>query len=218
MIEAEGVADGDDGFAGHDIGGVAQAHGGKVARAFDFQHGNVEIRLRALDRGGKFASVQQMHHHFVAARDNMGVGQHQTLLAVHNDAGPQADALLPSGPRPWETLKTREARAEAGTEKAFQGGNALSFDNMGAGYVDHRRGHALHSPDHRGHARAVRRGSGRACGGQQGEQAEKKQKTTDALGCQSGHDYLPQCVSAPGRLCAAHRHPHKRKRAALRTL
>ena len=120
MVEAEGVADGDDGFAGHDVGGVAQTHGGKVARAFDFQHGNVEIRFRAFDRGGKFAPVQQMDHDFVAARDDVGVGQHQTLWAVHNDAGPQADALLPSGPRAGKAVKTRKTGAEAGAEKAFQ--------------------------------------------------------------------------------------------------
>ena len=100
VVEAEGVADGDDGLAGHEVGGIAQGHGGQVMGALDLQHGQVEVRLRALDHGGELAAVLQMDHDLVATGDDVGVGQHQAALAVHNDAGAEAHAFLSAGPWP----------------------------------------------------------------------------------------------------------------------
>ena len=90
VVEAEGVADGDDGLAGHEVGGIAQGHGGQVMGALDLQHGQVEVRLRALDHGGELAAVLQMDHDLVATGDDVGVGQHQAAFAVHDDAGAEA--------------------------------------------------------------------------------------------------------------------------------
>ena len=136
----------------------------------------------------------------------MGVGQHQTLAAVHNDAGTQADAFPLPGLR-VEAAGIRKAGAEAGPEKALQRGDAVPLDNMGAGDVDHRRGHGLHGADHGGETGAVRRwrglGSPDDLSGKPGQQAdeEEREKPTDALNCTVRHDYLPQYVSPRGMFC-----------------
>ena len=206
MVEAEGIADGNDRLAGHDVGGVAQTHGGQIMRVLDFQHRDVEIRFRALDRGGEFTPVQQVNHDFVAAGNDVGVGQHQALAAVHNDAGPQADAFPLPGLRA-EAAGIRKAGSEAGSEKTLQRGGAVPLDNMSAGDVDHRRGHGLHGADHGGEAGAVGRGRGLCfpdgLSGKPGQQAEEKEKEepTDALDCTVRHVYLPQYVSPHGIFC-----------------
>ena len=167
VVEAEGVADGDDGLAGHEVGGIAQGHGGQVMGALDLQHGQVEVRFRALDHGGELAAVLQVDHDLVATGDDVGVGQHQAALAVHDDAGAEAHAFLPAG--------LVEARAE--TEKLVHGRDALALHHMGAGDVDDGGGRGLDGAHHRGHARAgIRhgrggRGRGRTEQGQTGQGA-----------------------------------------------
>jgi len=135
--------------------------------ALDLQHGQVEVRLRALDHGGELAAVLQMDHDLVATGDDVGVGQHQAAFAVHDDAGAEAHAFLPAG--------LVEARAE--TEKLVHGRDALAFHHMGAGDVDDGGGRGLDGAYHRGHARAgIRhgrggRGRGRTEQGQTGQGA-----------------------------------------------
>ena len=178
--------------------------------ALDLQHGQVEVRLRALDHGGELAAVLQMDHDLVATGDDVGVGQHQAAFAVHDDAGAEAHAFLPAG--------LVEARAE--TEKLVHGRDALALHHMGAGDVDDGGGRGLDGAHHRGHARAgIRhgrggRGRGRteqgqtgqgACGAAQaGEQGKRRMhgQLRDRCGWKKGGKAQGQGSGSRGRTAA----------------
>ena len=150
MAEAERIADGDGCFAGQDVVRVAQAHRGQVAGPFDLQHGYVEIRVRAANGGGEFAAVQQAHHNFIAARDNVGVSEHKAFLAVHNNARAKAFAFLLAG-----RARAAKARPAARPEELFQRRKGLPLDYLRAGDIDYCRRSRLNCAYNRRHARAA---------------------------------------------------------------
>ena len=49
MIVAEGIADGDGGFSGHNVRRIGHADRGQIVRAPQFEPGDVEIGIGALD-------------------------------------------------------------------------------------------------------------------------------------------------------------------------
>ena len=146
---AEGVADGDDGFADHDVGRIAHDRLGQWLLAGQAQHGQVEVRVGADQAGVQHPAVQQPGLDGGAAGDDVGVGEHEALGAVDDDARAQALLDLALGLAAGKT-RAQELAQEIVLEKGAHG--AAAFHGAGGGDVDHGRGHGLDRRHHRGDA------------------------------------------------------------------
>ena len=136
--KAEGIADGDNGFAGHEVRRIGHAHGGKIFRSVQAQDGDIEIGLGAHHVGAETAAVEQTHGNGRGSVDYVGVGQNQTFSAVDNDARSHAFGTVGL---------VRHA------EKSVEGRGGPSFDQS-AGDVDHGRSHLADGFDYRCHTGA----------------------------------------------------------------
>ena len=114
VVKPKRVANGDDRFTGHDIARIAQLYGWQLCCPLDLQYGDVKIRIGPFYGGRKLPAVQQMHHDFVTACNNVRVGEHKTFVAVYNHPRAEADALLfyAAASRHFKTGQTRKPRAK----------------------------------------------------------------------------------------------------------
>ena len=76
MREAEGVADRDDGLAGHEVARGAEGHGGQRFARRDLEHGHVEGGVGADELSRELAAVGELHadargalHHVLVSDD-----------------------------------------------------------------------------------------------------------------------------------------------------
>ena len=157
-------------------------------RALDLQHGDVEIRIGPPHDGREFAPVQQVDRHLTAPGDDVGIGEHVAAAAVHDDAGAQADPLLPAGGR------HAAVRLEARPEELFQRAHVArpGVDDAGARDVDHGGRGDLHRPHHGRQARtAGRDGGGRGGllrGGRRRGAAQEQQADRQQRACAAAED------------------------------
>jgi len=76
VTKTKGIAYGDDGLSGHDVGRITQGKFRKVLCAFKLEHRNIKIGIRAAQGGLELAPIIETHDDIRTALDNVSVGQH----------------------------------------------------------------------------------------------------------------------------------------------
>ena len=139
--ETEGIADGDDRLADHQIAGRAGGDPGQLLLGLQAQYGEVVVRVGTDQFGLVLSAVRQRDPDDIGSGDHMGVGQ-DVAIRIDQHAGAQAlGLLLESG--------LEEVPKEAIEEGISAPARAALPSRLLGGDVDHRRTHPADRLDRR---------------------------------------------------------------------
>ena len=135
VLQAEGIADGDDIVSDLELGRIPERHGDQI-RLLGLQDGDVRAFVAADDLGGKGPVVEQRDGDFAGVLHHMMIGDDVAVLRVDDDAGARALELALARPRIRRRVEEAPEKRVVEQRVALAG---LLLDGAARRDIDHGR-------------------------------------------------------------------------------